>query len=149
MSTDLLDVNVLISLAWPNHVHHRRTRTWFRRRDGQPWATTPVTESGFVRVSSNPAAIPTAVTPAEALSLLERIRAVADHVFLADDVELLVGETEVDADHVLSHRMVTDAHLLAVARRHSARLATLDGGMVPLSGDRPGDVLVIPPQSRL
>ena len=33
--TALLDVNVLIALAWPNHVHHAAARAWFEdRRDG-------------------------------------------------------------------------------------------------------------------
>jgi predicted nucleic acid-binding protein len=27
----LLDVNVLIALAWPNHVHHDLAQTWFER----------------------------------------------------------------------------------------------------------------------
>lgn len=148
MTADLLDVNVLVSLAWPNHVHHGRARTWFRGRAEQTWATTPVTESGFVRVSSNPTAVPTAVTPAEALGLLDRMRAVPGHVFLPDDLELVVGQNGVDPARVLSHRMVTDAHLLALARRHSARLATLDGGLLSLSGERLGDVVVIPPLSR-
>ena len=26
----LLDVNVLIALAWPNHVHHAAAHTWSR-----------------------------------------------------------------------------------------------------------------------
>jgi predicted nucleic acid-binding protein len=28
----LLDVNVLIALAWPNHVHHGIARNWFRKQ---------------------------------------------------------------------------------------------------------------------
>jgi toxin-antitoxin system PIN domain toxin len=141
--TDLLDVNVLISMAWPNHVHHRSAQQWFRNRHHGPWATTPVTESGFVRVSSNRAAIPTAVTPSEALSLLARIRQVADHVFLPDDLEQVIGE-HLPADRVVTHRLVTDAHLLALARRHGARLATLDRGVAAMAGPDADDVVVIP-----
>ncbi len=59
---DLLDVTVLVALAWPNHVHHHSARRWFAHRPG-PWATTPVTECGFVRVSSDRVVIPDAVTP--------------------------------------------------------------------------------------
>ena len=90
---------------------------WFRRRGGQPWATTPFTEAGFVRVSSNISAIPTAVTPSEALALLERMRDVSEHQFLVDDVPLVVGG-HVGVAAVASYRHVTDGHLLAVARRH-------------------------------
>lgn len=143
--TDLLDVNLLVSLAWPNHIHHRATRQWFAGRDGRPWATTPVTESGFVRISSNRAAIPTAVTPAEALALLARIRQVPGHVFLPDDLEGVLGAEGIPVDRVVTYRMVTDAHLLALARRHAVRLATLDRGVIALTGGaNAGDVVLVP-----
>ena len=130
--TDLLDVNLLISLAWPNHVHHAPARTWFTARNGEPWATTPVTEAGFVRVSSNPSAIPTAVTPGEARSLLSQIRGVEGHVFLPDDVELVVGGERVLAGRIVGYRQVTDAHLLTLARRHRVRLVTFDTAVATL-----------------
>ena len=114
---------------------------WFRRRGSRAWATTPVTEAGFVRVSSNTSAIPTAVTPHEALALLDRMREVAGHMFLADDVPLVVGAF-VDPERVASYRHVTDAHLLAVARRHGASLVTLDRGLAALAGGE--DVVVVP-----
>jgi uncharacterized protein len=142
--TDLLDVNLLLSLAWPNHVHHGSARAWFRARDGQPWATSPVTETGFVRVSSNASAIPTAVTPGEARTLLGRMRHVEGHVFLPDDVELVVGSEPALATRIVGHRQVTDAHLLALARRHGARLATLDRAVTALAGDDADTVVLVP-----
>ncbi|MGH9091177.1 MAG: TA system VapC family ribonuclease toxin [Acidimicrobiales bacterium] len=144
--TDLLDVNVLVALAWPNHVHHGTAHQWFRRRGPEPWATTPITESGFVRVSSNRAALPTAVAPAEALALLERMRLVAGHRFLPDDVELVVGTGAggmVDRERVVTHGLVADAHLLALARRHGARLATLDRGAAALASPDVADVVLV------
>jgi toxin-antitoxin system PIN domain toxin len=144
--TDLLDVNLMVSLAWPNHVHHAVAMRWFRSRGG-PWATTPVTESGFVRVSSNRSAIPTAVTPAEALDLLDRLRQWRGHVFLADDVEKVVGVGG-ETGSLVHHRQVTDAHLLAVARRHGARLASLDRGIRTLAGGTEGDILLVPTTAR-
>jgi len=139
--TDLLDVNLLVSLAWPNHVHHRQALAWFRRRRGQPWATTPFTEAGFVRVSSNASAIPSAVTPTEAVALLDRMREVSGYQFLADDVPMIVGKY-LAPEQVATYRQITDAHLLAVARRHGARLATLDRGIAALAG---GEDLVLVP----
>lgn len=138
---DLLDVNLLVSMAWPNHVHHTPATTWFRRRAGQPWATTPMTEAGFVRVSSNTAAIPGAVTPTEALALLGQMSDVPGHHFLPDDVRGVVGE-HLDAERISTHVHVTDAHLLAVARRHGAKLATFDRGLAALAGG--DDVLLVP-----
>jgi uncharacterized protein len=145
--TDLLDVNLLISLAWPNHVHHQAAQHWFRDRAREPWATTPITESGFVRVSSNRSAIPTAVTPAEALTLLSRIRKVPNHVFLPDDLEAVVGEGYLPPSRIVAHRLVTDAHLLALARHHGAHLATLDRGLVAMAGHEASDVILVPVSS--
>ena len=142
--TDLLDVNLLISMAWPNHVHHRAAQQWFRTRPPEFWATTPVTESGFVRVSSNRSAIPTAVTPSEALTLLSRIRQVSNHVFLPDDIEYVIGKEYLPAERVVTHRLVTDAHLLALARRHGARLVTLDRGVATMAGHEASDVVLVP-----
>ncbi len=142
--TDLLDVNLLVSLAWPNHVHHQWARKWFRATKGRRWATTPVTESGFIRVSSNRAAIPTAVSPGDALIMLERLRRVPGHVFLPDDIEGVVGNGLIDGQLVLSYRHVTDAHLLAVARRHGGCLATLDRGIAHLAGQAVKDVVLVP-----
>ncbi|MFN2568155.1 MAG: TA system VapC family ribonuclease toxin [Candidatus Dormibacteria bacterium] len=139
--TDLLDVNVLVGLAWPTHVHHTAASTWFRRRGHRSWATTPFTEAGFVRVSSNVSAIPEAVTPVEALDLLRRMREVPGHLFIPDDVPLLVGD-HLDGARIATHRQVTDAHLLALARRHGGRLVTLDRALAALS--RGEDVVLVP-----
>lgn len=132
---------MLVSLAWPTHVHHAQALAWFRRRGARPWATTPFTEAGFVRVSSNPTAIPGAVTPTEAIALLGRVREVAGHRFLVDDVPL-VFDTHLSPGRIATHRQVTDSHLLAVARRHGARLATLDRGLAGLAGGR--DLVLVP-----
>jgi toxin-antitoxin system PIN domain toxin len=121
----LLDVNVLVALAWPNHVHHTLAQRWFARRGRAGWATCPLTQSGFVRVSSNPRVLPTAVMPEEAVLALRRIIEVPGHVFWADDVSLATSE-HVALDRLLSYRQVTDAHLLALALRRGGRLATLD-----------------------
>ena len=137
--TYLLDVNVLVSMTWPNHVHHRSIRRWFERCGRASWATTPVTQCGFVRVSSNRAAIPDAVTVGEAVTQLARMCAHPGHVFLPDDVGGVVGTPDfVAVQGLLSHRLVTDAHLVALARRHGARLVTLDRGvrsLVPADED--------------
>lgn len=127
----LLDVNVLIALAWPNHVHHERARTWFEDHHRQGWATTPVTEIGFVRVSSNRSAISVASTPDVATRLLRALTALDGHEFWTDDVALVTGE-ELDIALATSHRDVTDAHLVALARRHAGRLVSFDSRIARL-----------------
>lgn len=132
----LLDVNVLVALAWPNHVHHAAAREWFNENHRNGWATTPVTESGFVRVSSNRAAIATAALPQVALELLTTMTALSGHEFWPDDVALVTGGFGNPA-LIVSHRDVTDSHLLALAERHGGVLVTFDAGMTRLLGARP------------
>jgi toxin-antitoxin system PIN domain toxin len=142
--TSLLDVNLLVALAWPNHVHHEVALDWFKKHQRQGWATCPVTQSGFIRVSSNRALIPEARTPEEAAALLREIVDLSGHEFWADDIAL-VGSPFVDMSKVHGFRQVTDAHLLALAIRHSGRLATLDRSVRVLApaGSDPDEVVVM------
>ncbi|HVV51893.1 MAG TPA: TA system VapC family ribonuclease toxin [Polyangia bacterium] len=141
----LLDVNVLIAMAWPNHVHHEAVLTWLGGPGVVSFATCPVTQSGFIRVSSNGRAIPGARAPREAQALLRQITALPGHTFWSDDVDL-TRDPRVAWDRVGGHAQVTDAHLLAVALRHGGRLATLDRGIADLVpvGTRSDAVIVIP-----
>ena len=49
----LLDVNVLVALFDPDHVHHDIAHDWFSDEGHAGWATCPLTENGFVRVVAN------------------------------------------------------------------------------------------------
>ena len=62
----LLDVNVLLAIAWPNHQFHASAIAAVSPQNR--WATCALTQLGFIRLSSNPAAIPTAKSPHEATS---------------------------------------------------------------------------------
>lgn len=128
MIAHLLDVNVLIALTWPTHVHHRVARTWFDRESAAGWATCPITELGFVRVSSNPKAIPDAVRPQHAVSLLQRLTRLPGHRFWADEAPVTATGPFASLS-LIGHRQVTDAYLLALARHHGGKLATLDRGV--------------------
>ncbi len=142
--TALLDVNVLIALAWPNHVHHTAARSWFgqQRKDG--WATCPLTEAGFVRVSCNPAAVRHTITPLDAIALLERLTRLGSHAFWPLDWSI-AELPEAIANRLQGYRQVTDAMLLATAIRRGGRLATLDSGIEGLvSADERPFLCVIP-----
>lgn len=130
-SVGLLDVNALVALAWDSHIHHAQMRDWFVARSRAGWATCPLTESGFVRVSSNPKVLPSAIGVEAARGVLTSLRALAGHRFLVDDVSI----TDPDVPSLAAHRQVTDAHLLTLARRHEVRLVTFDSGLLAL-GDR-------------
>jgi len=121
----LLDTNVLIALSWPNHIHHETALRWFAKHQRRGWATCPMTQSGFVRVSSNQAVIPEARSPGESVALLREILALPHHRFWVDDIPIAASEF-VEMSKIFGFRQVTDAHLLALALRHGGCLATLD-----------------------
>lgn len=127
----LLDVNVLVALAWPHHLFHRAAHAWFAGQKSLGWATCPVTQAGFVRLSSNPKATPEAKAPAEAIELLRRIVTISGHRFWRDDISLC-SVPEVSELALVGHRQVTDAHLLSLARRNGGCLATFDRGVARL-----------------
>lgn len=141
MTTYLLDTNVLIALAWPNHVHHAEALAWFTSKAAAAFRTCPITETGFVRISSNAAFTHAAVTPPEALHLLTRITKLPGHGFWPDDLTVTQAfPTDILIAH---HRHVTDAYLLALAAARDGVVATLDRGMVALSRNWEGRVEVI------
>lgn len=133
----LLDVNALVALAWDSHVHHAAIRAWFAANAERGWATCPLTESGFVRVSSNPVVLPSAIGVEDARRVLALLRAVGSHRFVADDVSM----TDHDVPALVGHRQVTDAHLLALARRHEVPLITFDAGVLALGGGEDVELL--------
>jgi len=96
-------------------------------------------------VSSNPAIIPEAVEPAEALALLRGIVALEDHVFWPDSISLQDGMFP--AEMLAGHRQVTDAYLLGLAIHHNGAFVTLDHGVSSLlpTGSPHRDALTIVP----
>jgi len=130
----LLDVNMLIALAWPSHIHHRVAQTWFSHNASAGWATCPLTQCAFVRISSNPKIIPEAVTPNEAIALLREVVRLKSHIFWPDDMSIL--DDAVPASLLIGHRQITDAYLLGLAIHHGGRLVTLDGGLATLLPQR-------------
>lgn len=131
MSVGLLDVNILIALAWPSHVHHGAAHAWFAEQSNSGWATCPLTQCAFVRISSNPKVIPEAVTPGEALALLRDMVALEHHVFWPDDLPL--ADESVPTGLVLGHQQITDAYLLGLALHHGGKLVTLDRSLAALA----------------
>jgi len=133
----LLDVNALVALAWDSHVHHAAMRTWFKANGSAGWATCPITESGFVRVSSNPIVLPSAIGVAAARGVLATLRAHPNHRFLTDDVSISAS----DVPTIAGYRQVTDAHLLTLARRRGVRLVTFDSSILAKGDENDVEVL--------
>jgi toxin-antitoxin system PIN domain toxin len=127
----LLDVNVLIGLLWPAHESHSEIQRWFARNARQGWATCPFTQAAFVRIISNPAFSADAVTPQEAISVLNSNLAHRFHRFWKADVPFAQA-VEGFRDTLVGHQQVTDAYLLGLAIHNNGKLATLDRAVLAL-----------------
>jgi uncharacterized protein len=119
--TFLFDVNVLMALLWENHEHHQLARGWLRGvRD---FATCPVTQLGFARVSSHPA-LGYSMSPDQAFSVLRSFLSDQRHHFVSDDLSCV--DRVVRTDVMTSANQITDHYLVALARHHRFTLATFD-----------------------
>jgi hypothetical protein len=124
MKAALLDLNVLVALVWPSHVHHENAHRWFAEERHGRWATCPLTQCGLVRISSNPVIIPEAVSCGQAMQLLTAMTGHPDHVFWPDDLDL--SQSEVSLPWITGHRQVVDVYLIGLAARNNGELVTLD-----------------------
>ena len=129
MAAFLLDANVLIALAWPEHEFHERVGRWFARHSKSGWATCPITQAAFVRILSNPAFSPNALSPANALRVLETNLSLPNHEFWPDSIAVPDG-VGVVGTRLRGHQQSTDAYLLGLALHHRGKLATMDEGIV-------------------
>ena len=144
MKTALLDLNILTALLWPAHEHHDAAHRWFAGRGSARWATCPLTQLGFVRIISNPAFSPDALSPGEAVALLGQNLTHADHDFWPDNLQMPEAMKPLES-RLQGYRQVTDAYLVAVARRHKGVVATFDRGLRTLAGDTADGLVEIVP----
>jgi predicted nucleic acid-binding protein len=93
----LLDVNVLVALAFPDHQLSTRVHAWFRRESGREWATCALTQAGFLRVASRLLG-GSRVTVRQALAGLERDCQSPQHEFIVKHVAVEdIGRQHIEA----------------------------------------------------
>lgn len=141
----LLDVNVLVALFDPDHVHHEPAHRWFAENRALGWATCPLTENGLIRILGNPAYSRAPGQAAPNLKHLEVFCGSSGHIFWPDDVSLRDAEL-FDVEAPPNHRQVTDIYLLGLAVKRGGRLATFDR-TIPVAkvrGARQGSLALIP-----
>ena len=138
MKAGLLDTNVLLALAWPNHQHHAQAHAWFAATAKKGWATCALTQLGFIRLSANPAFTASAVSPQEAATLLRHWTRLKTHRFWTSPA----ADNPVIYARAIGAQQVNDAWLVEVARHNSGGLITLDTRM-PVHAPEAGLVEVI------
>lgn len=125
----LLDVNVIISILDPEHIHHTRAQRWFEQEGHAHWLTCPTIENGVVRIVSGSRYPGVSTTPASMLERLDSLRSLGRHEFVQDALSLL-DRSVFRHGSLLTSRQVTDTYLLGIAVHRGAVLATLDKRMV-------------------
>jgi predicted nucleic acid-binding protein len=113
--TCLLDVNVLLAAIWSDHPLHERA---FAGIKGKRIMICPLTELGFIRISTNPKASINA--PMEKTrQLLHQFVLERNAGWIPDDLRALESKSAKSED-------VTDNYLAELAARHEMKLLTLD-----------------------
>lgn len=129
MPEALLDANALIAAFFPQHVDNVRSRPFVERLEH--FYTTPSTQGALLRYLTRPwknekrEPQPPLMPPATAMTLLEEIERCPTHVFLPDDASF----ASVAMTSLSGHKQWNDAYLIALARRHKLKLATLERKM--------------------
>lgn len=109
----LLDVNLILASRWTTHSDHLAAKAWIDSVG--EFYTCAITESGFLRISLS---VGYQATWDETQEALEKLRARPGARFLADDVD---GAASTET----SSKDTTDAHIVALAKRHGLKLAAL------------------------
>ena len=119
----LLDVNLLLAAIWANHPQHAKAFAWL---SGKSVILCPLSELGFLRISTNKKAVNAPMEKAR--DLLNQFAKNRKAVRIAADLPALdshPGKPEEVADHYQAD----------LATLHGIRLATLDQNLTHPSAD--------------
>ncbi len=134
MTTYLLDINLLLALIDPMHVHNEPAHQWFAEKGLHAWATCPLTENGFVRIAGHPNYPNRPGDFPAVISILRQVCQTTGHHFWTEDLSIL---KIVEPDAIITHAQITDVYLLGLAVRNKGKLATLDQ-RIPVNAVRGG-----------
>ncbi len=137
----LLDVNVLVALFFPDHVHHDLAHDWFADHRHEGWATCPLTENGLIRVACQQPSDEMLVRPAAVIAGLDRFRRDQEYRSWTDSVSL-TDTTLFAPQFIGGHRQLTDVYLLGLAKKMGGRLATFDRN-IPVQAVRNGGAALL------
>jgi toxin-antitoxin system PIN domain toxin len=129
----LLDPNVSIARTDPDREHHRKARNWLASAGRERMGICPLTEAGFLRVTTNPAFHPGTRTFEQAIAILQALKGRDDYWFCPID-KSWVEVTAPFAARIFGHQQVTDAYPLGLAIERKAALVTFDRGVQGMAG---------------
>jgi uncharacterized protein len=112
-------------MTWPENFHSVPAMRWFTQHRSEGWATCPMTEAGFVRLSAQPGIVGAHVGMPHAMLALDHHCKDLYHVFWPHEHSLTDLLPEI-RNRLVGHQQLTDAILLDLAIRQGGRLVTLD-----------------------
>ena len=119
----LLDVNLLLAAIWAGHPQHAKAFAWL---SGKNVMLCPLSELGFLRISTNKKAINAPMRKAR--ELLNQFATDRKAARIADNLPALDSHPDKSEE-------VTDHYLADLAALNGARLATLDQNLIHSSVD--------------
>lgn len=124
----LIDANLLLYAYNTSSAEHERAVEWL---EGVLSAPAPVglcwaTISAFLRISTNPRAFVSPMTPAEATAAVDAWMAVPNVVILAPGDHHWTILRQLIREQQVRGPLLTDAHLAALALEHDATLCSND-----------------------
>ena len=126
-------MNVLIALLEPGHWFFEKAQEWFKSSGKEDWGYCPITEIGFVRITTNPSFYPGPRTQEQASAALIEL---SDHPGfrywpLTESWNAVAAPFAV---RITGHQQATDAYLLGMAIKEGGVLVTFDRGLKYLAG---------------
>ncbi|MEM1084571.1 MAG: PIN domain-containing protein [Verrucomicrobiota bacterium] len=137
MKRFLPDVNLVLALLDPMHVHHEAAHQWYGDEVPKVLLLCPLVENGVIRVASQPRYPNCMGTSARVREIMQVFRNQVAHESVARDVSLLDDEILLKPEALAPSR-VSDLYLLALAVANDGRFATFDQ-RIPAEAVRGGD----------
>lgn len=129
----LLDLNALIALADPDSVWHGAIHRWYDTGGKDNWGVCPLTEAGFIRVTTNPKYRGADRTVEQAAAILAELSRTAGYCYW-DIRDSWANLTAPFAGRITGHQQVTDAYLLGMVIKENGVLVTFDTKIAYLAG---------------
>jgi toxin-antitoxin system PIN domain toxin len=139
----LLDLNVVVALTDDEHEHYARAHRWISTLSGDSWGTCPLSDAGYIRLATSPAAGVGSGSFTAAVAVLADLAMRPGYCFWPI-TERWAELTAPFATRIFGHQQVTDAYLLGLAIKEDGILVTFDKGIRYMAGaDFGRNVLVL------
>jgi uncharacterized protein len=132
--TDLLDINVWLTLVDKRHVQHEAASRYWEEQAAETLAFCRVTSLGFLRLSTHARVLANPLSPQEAWIIYRQFLAIPILRFLAEPAGLDDYFRALTCTSVFPHRLWTDAYLAAFCLAANCRLVSFDGDFQRFSG---------------